>query len=133
MRNKKRFWVVSIIVLVIVGAAFSAYLICPSNQGDESPLAFTKEEWNKNIGERYRMLDSLLKGHTLVGMNKEEILNLLGLIEDDLRFIPVETAEGGYYISQKIRDYSFDKWQVMQIYFNNNDICYTYLLVDVSD
>lgn len=41
-------------------------------------VAFTTQQWNEEIGQREKMLESLLQTHDLIGMTKEEIKVLLG-------------------------------------------------------
>ncbi len=39
---------------------------------------FTVREWKEDPGNRYTLVDSLLKDHSLIGMTREDVIELLG-------------------------------------------------------
>ena len=78
---------------------------------------FSPEEWENNPNERISLIDSLTTEYSLIGMNREQILNLLG--NKDVIMNNSDMIE--YMISLGIGDVVG-----FIIFFDENDIVYDY-------
>lgn len=136
MNNKSRRLIVGTVAIlatiIIIGVLwFSSFLKESFFQSkDDSPLEFTAEVWNTQIDERYRMVDSLLKKFSFVGLRTDEVLDIFEKQEDSLTF---EIGKEGCCLNQFVQDNGLYSWRVLQIYFDENDICYYYAFTDIHD
>jgi hypothetical protein len=74
-KAKKQLFLALLVVLMIA-AAIGTYEY--KRLTNTTPMEFDPEVWAHNIELRHRMLDSLTEQYELIGMQKSEIISLLG-------------------------------------------------------
>ena len=106
--------------VLIFAAILINFVIGMSSQSPryETPLPFDEQTWKTAAQEpqsttRYRMHKDLLIKHLLIGLTKEEILELLGPTESDNKF--ADATHVSYWLAPNFLD---NEWLVLE--FRNN-------------
>ena len=79
--------------ILMAGAPAAAGAVIYKINKDQK--TFSKEKWDGDVSKRYRMADDLIRSENLVGMERAEVIELLGV--NGLRCNTVETME--YYLA----------------------------------
>lgn len=99
-------------VLLISIALFSS---CHAANSDS--ITFDKDQWDQYPEERWKMLDSLKKSNNIVGLKRDEVVELLG--ENEVLMDNSDMLE--YFISPGLGDV-----EGLLIYFSEDGIAYKY-------
>ena len=75
MKTAKVKIIIFVIVIVLL-SGFKVFIVIEDHT--HTPIEFTSENWDKNIWQRDRMLDSLNSKYNLVSLNYDQIIELLG-------------------------------------------------------
>ena len=78
--------------VVMAGVAAAGAVVYKMNK--ERKL-FSKEKWNNDVSKRYLMADNLIRSEQLIGMERKNVIELLGI--NGLRSNTTESIE--YYLS----------------------------------
>lgn len=106
---KKRIFAMIIVILIISIFVFPPILWKIYN----ADRAFTPVKWEKcEVSKRFRMIHSLQEQYELVGMDKDEIIQLLGE--------PSMKSENAY--EYKIRDDMFGMPKVFALFFKEEKV-----------
>jgi len=95
-------------ILLVIAVIFFVY---------RSQHTFSQEKWLSNADERYKLVDSMLEKHPLIGMSEADVIALLGNEDGDgqssfklsREYFPPESTLV-YYLSA---DYMDDMWLVI--------------------
>lgn len=109
---KKKFFV-CIILAFIITILLLFYVIINTNNN----MGFDIDKWNSKYEERYKMLSSLTSQYDLIGMNRDNIIELLGT--NGIYTNNDSAIE--YYVSRGLGDAMF-----FGIYFNQHGIVESY-------
>ena len=101
------------VLIVIIIILFSYTLLIEKN----NHIEFNVNDWNSLCEERYKMLSSLTEQYKLIGMNRDEILELLGT--NGIYTNNNEVLE--YYVAKGVGDPLF-----FGIYFNEQGCAVEY-------
>ncbi len=71
--KKKGFFIASAIAAASAAAGAVVY------QFNKERKTFTKEKWDRDISNRHRMADSLIRDYIVIGMARDEVIELLGI------------------------------------------------------
>ncbi len=71
--KKKGFFIASAIAAASAAAGAAIY------QLNKERKTFSKEKWEKDIANRYKLVDSLIRDHIIIGMSRDDVITMLGI------------------------------------------------------
>lgn len=71
--KKRGFFIASAVAAVSAAAGAVAFKF------NKERRTFTKEKWDRDVANRYKMADSLIRDHIVIGMTRNEVIELLGI------------------------------------------------------
>ena len=92
---------------------------------------FSVKKWSDNLDNRYKMVDSLLDKHNLIGMRETDVIALLGEEDSDKSSFKISRKEFPpdttlvYYLGIDFMD---DQWLILSL---KDEVVYEYC-IDVS-
>ena len=92
---------------------------------------FSVNKWSDNLNNRYKMVDSLLDKHNLIGMRETDVIALLGEEDSDKSSFKISRKEFPpdttlvYYLGIDFMD---DQWLILSL---KDEVVYEYC-IDVS-
>ncbi len=111
-KRAKRGIIIAFSVLVCILLAIAVIFFVYRSQH-----TFSQEKWLSNADERYKLVDSMLEKHPLIGMSEADVIALLGAEDGDGQssfklsrdYFPPETTLV-YYLGV---DYMDDMWLII--------------------